>query len=611
MKIEDIKINSFGTLQNKEINLNDKINIIYGKNESGKSTLITFIKTIFYGISKNKNGKEISDYDKYKPWNSEGFSGKIKYTLDNGEQFEIFRDFNKKTPKIYNANMEDITKQFNIDKKEGSQFFLEQVEIDENIFTSTIMAEQQEVKLNEQKQNLLIQRIANIVGTGDSNMSYNKARERLNKKQLEEIGTERTQGKPINILRNKIKSIEQVLENLNKYKENKLVIEQNKINLKNKIEEQEQRRELIKQISELSEKTKIEKEKINYKNKIKEEKEKKIEELKEEKNRLIQNNKSKKVNNKLFIAIFIVLISLLILNVAIITNKFINYIALILMGLEAVIYILIKAKKKKRAKDNLKNNMNLINTKIEFLQKEKEVIENEIKTEGEKLKKEQENIKNKYNIELYDLENSKNDLEVITNKISEEKIKLNTLEIEENGILRQLEELITLQEEHENLIEHLKDVEKKNYEINLAKEFLEKAYEKMKTNITPQFTKNLSENIKNITKNKYNKVNINDENGLIVEMQNGEYVSANRLSIGTIDQLYLSLRISIIEEISKEKMPIILDEVFAYYDDERLENILKYLIEKYCNHQLIIFTCTNREIEILNKLNCKYNCVVL
>lgn len=43
-------------------------------------------------------------------------------------------------------------------------------------------------------------------------------------------------------------------------------------------------------------------------------------------------------------------------------------------------------------------------------------------------------------------------------------------------------------------------------------------------------------------------------------MQNGEYVSAEKLSIGTIDQLYLSLRMSMVEEISKEKMPIILDE---------------------------------------------------
>ncbi len=611
MKVEEIKINAFGTLKNKEINLSDKINIIHGKNESGKSTLLTYIKTAFYGISRNKNGKEISDYDKYKPWSGEEFSGKIKYTLDNGEQFEIFRDFNKKNPKIYNAKLEDVTNQFNIDKKEGSQFFFEQVGIDENIFTSTIMAEQQEVKLSEQRQNILIQKIANIAGTGNSNMSYNKAKDRLNKKQLDEVGTERTQGKPINILKNKIKNIEQILGKLNLYKENKSIIEQNKIKLKNKIREQEQRKELIKQISELNGKIIIETEKANYKRNIKEEKESRIQELINEKNKLIQENKNNKTNNKLFIIIFLVLISLLIANIVIIKNKFITYTTLILVGAEIVIYYLAKAQKEKRKKEVIKNNTDLINTKIELLEKEKEVIEEEIKTEENELKAEKEHIKNKYNIELYDIENSKNDLEQITNEINEGKIKLNTLEIEEKGISSQLEELITLQEEHENLSEQLKEIEQKNYEINLAKEFLEKAYEKMKINITPKFTENLSQTIKNITNDKYSKVNINDENGLIIEMQNGEYVSAEKLSIGTIDQLYLSLRMSMVEEISKEKMPIILDEAFAYYDDERLENILKYLIERFNNHQLIIFTCTNREKEILNKLNYKFNNIEL
>lgn len=611
MKVEEIKINAFGTLKNKEINLSDKINIIHGKNESGKSTLLTYIKTAFYGISRNKNGKEISDYDKYKPWSGEEFSGKIKYTLDNGEQFEIFRDFNKKNPKIYNAKLEDVTNQFNIDKKEGSQFFFEQVGIDENIFTSTIMAEQQEIKLSEQRQNILIQKIANIAGTGNSNMSYNKAKDRLNKKQLDEVGTERTQGKPINILKNKIKNIEQILGKLNLYKENKSIIEQNKIKLKNKIQEQEQRKGLIKQISELNGKIIIETEKANYKRNIKEEKESRIQELINEKNKLIQENKNNKTNNKLFIIIFLVLISLLIANIVIIKNKFITYTTLILVGAEIVIYYLAKAQKEKRKKEVIKNNTDLINTKIELLEKEKEVIEEEIKTEENELKAEKEHIKNKYNIELYDIENSKNDLEQITNEINEGKIKLNTLEIEEKGISSQLEELITLQEEHENLSEQLKEIEQKNYEINLAKEFLEKAYEKMKTNITPKFTENLSQTIKNITNDKYSKVNINDENGLIIEMQNGEYVSAEKLSIGTIDQLYLSLRMSMVEEISKEKMPIILDEAFAYYDDERLENILKYLIERFNNHQLIIFTCTNREKEILNKLNYKFNNIEL
>ena len=82
MKINKIKINSYGKLKEKEIKLKDGINIIYGKNESGKSTLLNYLKNIFYGISKNKNGKEISDYEKYLPWVGEEFSGKIKYQLN-------------------------------------------------------------------------------------------------------------------------------------------------------------------------------------------------------------------------------------------------------------------------------------------------------------------------------------------------------------------------------------------------------------------------------------------------------------------------------------------------------------------------------------------------
>lgn len=611
MKIENIKINSFGTLKNKEINLDKNVNIIYGKNESGKSTLLTYIKTAFYGISKNKNGKQISDFDKYKPWSGEEFSGKIKYILDDGSKYEIFRDFNKKNAKIYNENLEDITKQFNMDKKEGSQFFIEQVGLDENMFTSTIMSGQQEVKLNEQQQNVLVQKIANIAGTGDSNLSYNKAKEKLNKKQLEEVGTERTQGKPINILKSKIKYISEMLEKLNLYKQEKITIEQKKKDLENKIQGQEQRRELIKKISELSGKIRIESEKVNYKNKIKEEKQDEIENLKREKEEITNISRNKKNKNEWYWIINAIMIVLMAISIIALKNKYITYIILTVLTCTLVLEYIIKINKIKRNKDLQKNKIDLLNTKIDFLQKQKNDIEQDIKREKDNLEKEKEEIKNKYNIELYDIENSKNDLEEITSRINEEKIKLNTLEVEEKSIVNKLEDLIKLEEEFATIHEHLKEIEQKNYEINLAKDFLEKAYEKMKKNITPKFTFNLSENIKNITNGKYTNINVNDENGLIVEIQNGEYIPAERLSIGTIDQLYLSLRISMIEEISKEKMPIILDEAFAYFDDERLENILKYLTQKYKQHQLIIFTCTNREKNILDKLNCIYNSVEL
>ena len=71
LKIDNFKINSFGKLKNKEIKLDSGINIISGKNEAGKSTVLKFISSMLYGVSKNKNGKEISDFDKFKPWDTD------------------------------------------------------------------------------------------------------------------------------------------------------------------------------------------------------------------------------------------------------------------------------------------------------------------------------------------------------------------------------------------------------------------------------------------------------------------------------------------------------------------------------------------------------------
>lgn len=58
-------------------------------------------------------------------------------------------------------------------------------------------------------------------------------------------------------------------------------------------------------------------------------------------------------------------------------------------------------------------------------------------------------------------------------------------------------------------------------------------------------------------------------------------------------------------------MPIILDEAFAYYDEERLNNILKYLSEEFKDNQIIIFTCTEREKEILDKENIAYQLTIM
>ena len=248
MEINKLKINNYGKLKEKEIELKKGINLIYGKNEAGKSTLLNFITNCFYGISKNKNGKEISDFERYTPWIGEEFSGKLEYKLDNQEKFEIYRDFRKKNPKIFNEQMEEISKEFNIDKNKGNEFFYEQTKVDEALFLSTILVNQNEVKLEKQEQNILIQKIANLVGTGEDNVSFKRAIDRIDRRKLDEIGTERSREKPINILEKEIQKLEQEKSELEKYQDIKYEIEEDKNKLNEEIEKLENENKNLKEI---------------------------------------------------------------------------------------------------------------------------------------------------------------------------------------------------------------------------------------------------------------------------------------------------------------------------------------------------------------------------
>lgn len=654
MKINKIKINSYGKLKEKEIKLKDGINIIYGKNESGKSTLLNFIVNSFYGISKNKKGKEYSDVEKYTPWLGEEFSGKLEYELNNKNKYEIYRDFKKKNPKIFNENMEDISKEFNIDKSKGNEFFYEQTKVDEELFLSTVVVGQQEVKLGKQEQNILVQKIANLVRTGDDNVSYKRAIDRINRRLLDEIGTQRSREKPINIINKKIEDLEQKKQELEKYEDIKYEIEENKNKLEEEISDLNNKNNLLKEIKIINEKEKIEKEKIKIKENIKKENIEKIKLIKEKINKIKNENKNifeinnektknnKKINNeknklnKKIIIIFIFLLIINFLQFIFIKNKLINYIFLLTVPMTLIYFIISKNKLNKKIKkqknideNNLKNiekinlEINNLNNEINLLEKNNNNLEKEINNLKSnlnlKINLEKEKIKNKYLnkiekseiINFINLENINYEIEKLQNEINNKKIRSHTLELDQKNIEPKLDNLSKIEEELVNNNERMSTLNKLNLSFELAKEILAESYEEMRNTVTPKFTQELSKNISEITEKKYSKIMFNDEQGLIVELESGNYVPASKLSIGTIDQLYLSLRLSMIDELSEENLPIILDEAFAYYDTERLTNILKYLDEKYKTHQIILFTCTNREKEILEKIKVPYNLIEL
>ena len=641
MKIENIKINSYGKLKNKEINLSKGINIIYGKNEAGKSTLLKFIENIFYGTSKNKKGKIFSDYDLYKPWDDEEFSGKINYQLDSGEKFEVYREFGKKNPKVYNEQLEDITKNFNINKNTGSEFFYEQTNVDEFMFVSSVVSMQQEVKLNVQDQNIYIQKIANLASTGDDTVSYKKAIDKLNKKQLDEIGTERSQGKPINIIKNEISQYEIKLQDLERVNNNKFELEKKEEELIKKIEKNRIKNNFIKELKEIKQNEKLELEKLDFKEKLKEKNDNQIKELESELSE-IQNKKNinvneelkiKKINTKLYIILSLICIILGVILFILTNTVAVFGIVIALIAVILGVYVFNKnktnqliteqEKNNQKVNNNIKEEINILQNKIDLIKKNNNEINEEIITLNNKLDMEldfkKENLKAKYissvGIEeinkLLDIENLNEELNINEEIIHRDELNLNMLKLEKKQILEKLEEFVNIKEKLDLANENYQNLIKKNEKINKVKEIISIAYEKMKNNVTPKFTSNLSNIIKKISDEKYNKVYINDSEGMIVGLPNGEYVSAEKLSTGTIEQLYLSLRLSMVKEISKESMPIILDEAFAYYDDERLKNTLKFLLDNFKENQILIFTCTHREENILNNLNQQYELINL
>ena len=630
MKILNLKINNFGKLINKEIKLKDGINIIYGENESGKSTLLKFIMGMFYGLSKNKNGKFISDYERYTPWGGGEFSGKISYELDSGEKYEVFRDFKKKNPSIYNKDLEDISKSFNIDKTIGNKFFYDQTKVDEELFLSTICSVQEETKLEEKEQLALVQKMSNLVSTGEDNTSFSKIITKLNKRQIEEIGSNRTTDRPINIITKRLEEINNEKEALADFKNKQYDIELEKQTLEEEIKKQENELNLLKELKIIQENNKLKKEKIKINEDTIKEYHKKIKTLNNEKDQYIEEKDTKKESKinkeKILMLVAIIFILTSIISITIIKNDILiassivlSIITLITLGYTQYSKKLgiIKTEKLQNVNNtHIKNQIEILNNSCKKLEKETNIVSEKLKRQ---YKEETEKLRNKYigiiPIKTIDdillKESLIYDINILQNKISDNKIKLHSTKLDKDNIVPKLENLVNLEEEYSELEEQYMQLYNKNEQINLVKQEIEKAYEIMKRDITPKFTSNLSKIIEKISMGKYKNVQFDEIQGMIVEVENGNYMLAKNLSVGTIDQLYLSLRLSAGSDLSFEKLPIILDETFAYWDSKRLENILKYLNEEYKNRQIILFTCTDREEKILDKLGINFNTVNL
>lgn len=90
MIIKKLYIESFGKIKNREISLSDRINILEGENESGKSTILAFIKFIFFGFPKKSADEAIGERERYLSWDNESAVGYAEISAD-GTTYRIER----------------------------------------------------------------------------------------------------------------------------------------------------------------------------------------------------------------------------------------------------------------------------------------------------------------------------------------------------------------------------------------------------------------------------------------------------------------------------------------------------------------------------------------
>ena len=285
MILKELRLISFGKFKNKTIKLGEGLNIIYGENESGKTTIHNFIDGMFYGFLKPY--AKIRNYSealtRYRPWNGQDYSGIIKLS-QFGKDYRIERNFDKKQVKVYDdLTGIDISKEIDMGEKlkdnlPGLYFF----NFNNMVYNNTISIKQLESKIDTDLSKEVKDRLANISTSLDEDISVKNAINELDKK-LENIGTKKAYTKPygkaVIDLNDLIEERRGLLEKKEEYNEQIKVFLELKEKIKVEEEELEKLNNKLKQLKMLDKKKTYE-EAVNIKFKL-EEINREIENLKE------------------------------------------------------------------------------------------------------------------------------------------------------------------------------------------------------------------------------------------------------------------------------------------------------------------------------------------
>lgn len=612
MIIREANIGKFGKLENQKYQFAPQINVIYGANESGKSTLMQFLKAMLFGLEKTRVRKTLDTYNRYEPWDTPAyFYGSMMFETGQ-QQFLLERNFYYKEKRARLVNIRD-----------GEELSVEYGDLDMLLgnvsaaaYENTCCIGQEQLLPGRELGVLLEDERSNLAQTGSGDFQLSKALQELEQKRK---NAEKTR-----------KELEQQrLSHIHQLEVNQQVLERDIAGLKAQQEKQsmqqgtvqEQVRALQQQMESVQTayqtvcrreqelQSTVALEQSEWEQAEREQWKREQFRREQEKTDALQQKSGK---NAGFSPLLLIGVAGLILapvlrsamdgfqKIAPALN--IICIILILVGLVSAYR---KSREKKTADSGQKHRQS-VNDSVQNHREQ----DSRANARANLQSVEREGRKAALDQQLQRVCQQKSTLEEQLQKLKDQKKALQLQAARQEGSGDQLQSQIQEKEvELENLTEQVAELQQETLDeqharedrdaLELAAEIMSRLAARMSKTLEHTLDKEMSEILAQITENVHEQLQVTDGQGIVLAEQLQKR-TPEAYSQGTMQQAYFSYRMAAGHMLMKEEpLPFLLDETFANYDEERLRQTLRWLAEQ--ENQIFLFTCRETEMRLLTE----------
>lgn len=605
--IKRLNIISFGKFENLIVDFDSGFNLIYGKNESGKSTIAAFIEGILYGFDEGKTKTNFS-YKKeaYKPKLSYRYGGSAIFNKDDYD-IEVSRNFDDGSYRIRNLSLgEDIE-----GKKSNLNYpGLYLLGLDYSLYKSYI-ANFSFQKSEAMAKSIIIEKLSSK--DIDFNFSPSRAIEYLEKKD-NNLGSGRAYTRPYAKTKKELDEVNDRLYEINlvkqRYYEDFKKLRENKDRLKDleaSYQDQKKKVDYYKNIRGSS----------NFRDYQKWTRDLQVinEDLKqyrdliglddkyfEDLEREARTGEDKYLLDKIIHYSNYILLGLVVI-LGILVNK---YFFLLIIP---IFYLIIRNNKgNSRDTDDMRlyRNKRARYSKYKTILKEKEKIEEVLDI----LKKQdltyEENLMNDdVDLDALDIEKEEDRLYSILEDINTSKDKIASSERSLVTIEDKISNELDILDRKNQLESRLSDIKRQKEAIRLAIATIKEICKENEGEFG-KINQRVNDLVRILSKDKYESIIFDKDLNPQIKSKDSYYLDLDQLSKGFMDQLYFALKLSLNDE-AFSKIFMVLDDSLITYDIERLRSAILFLLDTSEDRQIIYFTCHTREEDFLSSEGISIN----